>query len=90
MPDGNGVVLLGCDTSTGKIYQLSWIGDDLQWITKQQKLDYHRNYGPVAMWIPDELTSCTSTITPDTTTATSTTGFFKMLFQIFKKFLQYF
>ena len=61
MPDGNGVVLLGCSESSKNIYQLSWnwIGDDLQWITKQ-KLEYPRAYGPVAMWIPDELTSCTA------------------------------
>ena len=60
MPDGNGVVLLGCSDSSKNIYQLSWIGDDLQGITKQQKLEYPRGYGPVAMWIPDELTSCTA------------------------------
>ena len=60
MPDGNGVVLLGCSDSSKNIYQLSWIGDDLQWIKKQQKLKYPRGNRPVAMLIPDELTSCTA------------------------------
>ena len=60
MPNGDGVVLLGCSQTSKNIYQLSWIGDELQWITKKQKLEYPRTYGPVAMWIPDELTSCTS------------------------------
>ena len=85
MPDGNGVVLLGCSDYSKNIFQLSWIGDDLQWITKQQKLEYARGYGPVAMWIPDELTSCTAgsgttTTSTSTTTTTSVTGFLKIHF----------
>ena len=60
MPDGNGLVLIGCSGQSRNIYQLSWIGDASQWIKKKQKLKYPRWNGPVTMLIPDELTSCTA------------------------------
>ena len=62
-PDGEGVILLGCDEEsdikyeTENIYRLMWKGSELEWVIMNQKLKYPR-WNLVAMLIPDELTNC--------------------------------
>ena len=64
-PNGEGVIIVGCSKTIGstsdKIYQLTWGNDgtELEWSTMTQKLQVSRT-NAVAMLIPDELTSCTS------------------------------
>ena len=50
-------LLVGCSdtedgsTATGNIFKLTWLGDQLQWVTLQKKLKFPRN-SAVAMLIP--------------------------------------
>ena len=56
IPNGLGIILTGCISSLGKIYQLTWNsnGDVLEWSTLRDDV-IQRSYSPVLMWITDEL-----------------------------------
>ena len=56
IPNELGIILTGCISSLGKIYQLAWNsnGDELQWSTLHDNV-IQRSYSPVLMWITDEL-----------------------------------
>ena len=58
-PNGDGVLLVGCNENKEKIYKMSWStnGEFLEWATMKQTLKYPREL-LVAMLIPDELTNC--------------------------------
>ena len=60
-PNGDGIILIGCDTNKEKIYKMSWNtnGEFLEWTTMKQTLKYPRELS-VAMLIPYELTNCIS------------------------------
>ena len=60
-PNGDGVLLVGCNENNEKIYKMSWStnGEFLEWTTMKQTLKYPREL-LVAMLIPDELTNCIS------------------------------
>ena len=69
-PDGQGVVLLGCDDGTRNykntlkaIYELQPYEGILQWKQMNQNLTYPRSQ-TVSMYIPDELAICDTIYTP--------------------------
>ena len=57
-PDGQGVILLGCDKNPESIYELREIDGVFSWRKMSQKLKHPRTLS-VAMSIPNEFVTCT-------------------------------
>ena len=57
-PNGQGVVLLGCESDPKSLYELTKInGGELIWRKMVQELKYPRSY-TLAMLVPDDLVTC--------------------------------
>ena len=57
-PNGQGVILLGCESDPKSLYELTKTnGGELIWRKMVQELKYPRSY-TLAMLVPDDLVTC--------------------------------
>ena len=56
-PNGDGVILLGCNEHRESFFELTSKNGHLEWSKMQQNLKYQR-YSSVAMLVPDDLVTC--------------------------------
>ena len=60
MPNGKEAILFGCYSYKEKLFKLYWNEENLVWTTMSQTMKNPRSYGPIAMFIPDEINTCKS------------------------------
>ena len=56
-PNGQGVILLGCESDPKSLYEFTKINGELIWRKMVQELKYPRSYS-LAMLVPDDLVTC--------------------------------
>ena len=58
MPNGQSVIMFGCEGKADTFYHLFWNdNDELEWTILSKTMENGRTW-PVGIWIPNELANC--------------------------------